>query len=375
MDASQTFANAPVAQPAPDTLELSGLGKYTTMLGQAQAETQRQQAIPFNQANLAGLTSNLNRIQTQNNEFMGQPATAARMAGYANDQVQAQEASKQAPLNTDMLREKARAAPFQTDADIATAGETIRKMKEAPRKALVDKMASQYQDIIKEKNPIIQAQRLKDLTEEHLAGVTDPTQRESLRSEFSGPKALEHLKTAYNESVNTSAHIQKLEEERTKGEFEVKAAQVHAGGTIRAAEIAAEAHKAVAKMAEDSPRNQAMIVAKARRTIVDPAAKSLDKDVALEIVKASTEADVQKEIANSQLSILQGKTTAEDIRAKHYANAGLGQVLAQQNARTPPAVVPNPKIKTFADLKAMYPNVPDETLRSSYKQKYGTDLQ
>lgn len=378
-DVNQSFANSPVSVPAPDSLELTGLGKYTTMLGQAQAQDQRDQAAPFNQANLAGLTSNLNRVQTQNNEYMGPVATAARMAGYNQAQVEAQEATKQAPMNTTILGQKARLAPIKTDADIAEANEVIRKAKEAPRKEVVDKMASQYDDISKEKNPILQAKMLADITEGHLATITDPDLKEQIRKQFSGPQALEHLRTARNESINTAAHIQKLEEEKTKGEFEVKAAQVHAGGTIEAAKIHAASSEKIAQLAASAPKQAAAIIGNARRIIIDPDAKELDKAVALEVIKAATEADVQKELTARQLELIQGKTTVDDIRATHYKNAGIyGSLVPNTNpnpASTPPVNNPQAtKIKSFADLKSMYPNVPDDTLRSTYKQKYGVDL-
>lgn len=387
MDVNQSFANAPVAQPAPDSLELSGLGKYTTMLGQVQAEQQRQQAVPFNQANLAGLTSNLNRVQTQNNEYMGQPATDARMAGYKNTQVQAEQDAAQAPLNTQILQQKARLAPVATDADIAEATEKIRKLKEAPRKEVVDKMASQYDDIAKETNPILQAKKLQEITDGHLATITDPELKEQIRKQFTGPQALEHLRTARNESINTAAHIQKLEEEKTKGQFEVESARIHAGGEIGAAQIHAKSAEKIAEMAAAAPKTQAAMIGKARRTIMDPAASELDKGVALEIVKAATEADVQKELTARQLELIQGKTTVEDIRAQHYKNAGIYGSLVPNSTPNPASTPPAnqqpagrlpPNVKNIQDVRGMdprYKDIPENQLRAAVKQKYGVDLQ
>lgn len=353
-DINQSFLSQPVPQPAGDSIELSGLGKVTTLLGQMQNQDMRNTASGFDAANLAGLTSNLNRVQGQNQEWASAPFAAARLAGANKDTIVANETAKQAPYETTIKAEEARQAPSMASAKIAEANDKIALLKDAPRTRVAQRLASHYEEINSEKNPILQAQKYQTVMQDLINSTEDPQQRALLQSELGNPaKGMAHLKMAYQESVNTADQIKKLQQEAETGKWHLKAAQASAGGTIEAARIHAKASKEIAELNASAPKQAAALMAAARLKMIDPKTDDLQRAVATEVVKASVEADVMKEAAARQIEILQGKTSVDAIRQAHYQRAGIYGVTtpnANPNPASTPPATPAVKVPKVGDV-------------------------
>jgi hypothetical protein len=153
--------------------------------------------------------------------------------------------------------------------------------------------------------------------------ITDPSHRAQFEAEFLAypTKGMQSLQARAAQKYNTPAAQQARDTAKITGEYNVKAHQASAYGTIEAARIHANSSEKIKEMEQNQPKNAAVMVLNARKWLANPPPGATPEQFAERqgIVDGAEHSEAQKLYAGYQANYMSQIKDRETLgRAKDF---------------------------------------------------------
>lgn len=326
-----------------------------------------QMAQPFYDQAVQGGNLDLQKHQVEVGEFMSPQAVQMRESARAAELAKSKAETELIPGRTEVEKAKnnqiLQTIPQETQLKLKENAQKISELEGKPVATFM-KMGANLYSQIKDLPPAQQAQQYQNLIQQFQA--THPGQQLPPAMQQFTAGTLDGLKSAYIMDMYSTDFQQKMAEGKQKGEYGVKEAGIHAGGTVAAASIAAKAST------ENNQRTldygtPARFATMQQRILSDPKAspeqKASAESTLYEIRSREIDDVLAKDPVLQSISTLAGTNPqARELYQSERTKMRIERLLSQ-------GVTPR-----LQDFRSLYPGKSDSDLQKAAKAKFGKEL-
>lgn len=311
----QSYLNPTVGLPDAKDFTLSNpYGNIITPMAVDASLRREQQMAPFMDMARKMEEMNLQNTSYKNNEYQSPWMQASRMEQARKQGLENKRYEGMTPGEIEKLTLGNVALGIKNASEGMDLAEKGRNQAELPFRELEAKVARTFAGL-QSMPPAQRAKEYMRMLDELHGGISDPELQKRFRTEYGGDPNRSILKAqmAFNQGFHTPDYFKAIEQEKLKAASSERQARIHADATVSAARIREEGADRRAREALEQPKNEAGIMARARATLVDPAADPQKKLEAREIIRSAVEKQYVQELKANELPILQGKVTSEQV--------------------------------------------------------------